>query len=145
MSIVLLSICAASFGHFSNSLEKNHLVQGILIEVFQHDSKVQQDLSRGEATLSAEEFADHAVKFAKEVLIYPFFMLLIALFLSLIGFFTVENHTSVAAGFLAMAGVFSLFTFVPAAFLFIAFKKSLEAERILTVPQNKGKFNAFIV
>ena len=103
-----------------NSLEKNQLIHAVLIEVFQHDSKVQQEMSRGEATVSDEEFAADVLLFAEEVLMYPFNMMVFSIFLSLFGFMMMPTHPSIAAAFLALAGVLSLFTLIPPVLLFIA-------------------------
>lgn len=119
-SIIMLAFFVVGSGFILNSLESNYWVQSILIDVFQNDSKVQQDMSRGEATISAEEFASNAAQFAKEVLIYPFYMMVIASAFSLMGFFTITTKPYIAAGFLALAGILSLFTFIPAILLFFA-------------------------
>lgn len=138
LTIVMLTAIAAGSGLFLSSLEKNQLVHNLLIDVFQHDPKVQQDLSRGEATISAEEFASNAVEFAKEILIYPFFMLITAILLSLVGILTIRIHSSLASSLLALAGVLSLFTFVPAVLLFEASRMIFNATESLRIIGNRN-------
>ena len=120
LSIILLIALLAGSGLFVNSLEKNRWVHEILIEVFQNDSKVKQDMSRGEVTISADEFAGDMVLFVEDVLMYPFYMVVFAVFLSLFGFLMMATHPTIAAAFLALAGVLSLFTLVPPALLLFA-------------------------
>lgn len=105
---------------FLNSLEKNQFIHEMLVDVFQSDSKVQQDMSRGEAIMSADEFADEAILFAEETLVYPLYMLEIAVFFSFISLLVLLINPSVAAGFLTVAGIFSFFTLVPPFLLFRA-------------------------
>lgn len=131
LSIILLVALLAGSGLFVNSLEKNQWVHETLIEVFQNDAKVKQDMSRGEATVSADEFADGMVVFVEDVLMYPFYMLVFAVFLGLFGFLMMATHPSVASAFLALAGVLSLFTLVPPVLLFFAANRLVKSDGTL--------------
>ncbi|WP_142826389.1 hypothetical protein [Planococcus soli] len=130
LSIVLLAAIVTVSGFFLNSLDRNQLVQDFWVDMFQNDSKVQQDMSRGEATISAEEFASNNTLIAKNVLVIPYYMLIIAVVLSLIGFLTIGVNPAVATVFLALAGIFSLFTIFPAILLFRASGMLLETIKL---------------
>ncbi|MDQ0427530.1 hypothetical protein QOZ98_000355 [Planomicrobium stackebrandtii] len=130
LSIVLLAAIVAVSGFFLNSLDRNQLVQNFWVDMFQNDSKIQQDMSRGEATISAEEFASDNTLIAKNVLVIPYYMLIIATVLSLLGFLTIGVNPVVATVFLALAGILSLFTIFPAILLFRASGKLFEAIKL---------------
>ena len=138
ISIILLIALVTGSGLFLNSLEKNQWIHEMLIEVFQNDSKVKQDMSRGEATVSADEFAAEMLLFAEEVLMYPFHMMVFSVFLSLFGFMMMPTHPSIAAAFLALAGVLSLFTLIPPVLLFIAANSLVKSEGTLKAVTNRN-------
>ena len=120
LSVLLLVVLLAGSGLFLNSLERNQWVHETLIEVFQNDAKVKQDMSRGEVTVSADEFADDMVVFVEDVLMYPFYMIVFSVFLALFGFLMMATLPTISAAFLALAGVLSLFTLIPPVLLFFA-------------------------
>lgn len=92
----------------------------MLIEVFEHDAKVQLDMSRGETTITAAEFVENAIFYAKDILMYPFYMIVFSILFGVIGLFTTYFHPLLSAVFLTLAGILSLFTLVPPILLFIA-------------------------
>ncbi|MBD8014108.1 hypothetical protein [Planococcus wigleyi] len=139
-SILLLVALLAGSGLFVNSLERNQWVHETLIEVFQNDAKVKQDMSRGEVTVSADEFADNMVIFVEDVLMYPFYMLVFAVFLGLFGFLMMATHPSIASAFLALAGVLSLFTLVPPVLLFFAANSLVKSGGTLTAVPHRNAF-----
>ena len=138
LSIILLVALLVGSGLFLNSLENNQWVHDQLIELFQNDSKVQLDMSRGEDTVSADQFASEALLFAEEILNYPFYMIVFAVFLSLFGLVMMATFPSIAAVFLALAGILSFFTLVPAVLLFFAANSLLKSEGALKeiIPRN---------
>lgn len=138
LSIILLIALGFGFGLFLNSLGTNQLVQGALIDVFQNDSKVQQDMSRGESTITAEEFAGDVILFAEEVLLYPFYMIVIALFFSLIGLLMIATNPPIAAALFVLAGVFSFFTLVPPLLLFFAAKRLVKTVGVFSAMPKKN-------
>ncbi|TWT07715.1 hypothetical protein FQV26_07860 [Planococcus sp. CPCC 101016] len=105
---------------FLNSLEKNQLLHGMLIEVFEHDPKVQLDRSRGDTTITADEFATDLILFAKDILMYPFYLIIFSILFSLMGLITTYVNPMIAVIFLTLAGVLSLFTLLPPILLFLA-------------------------
>lgn len=107
-------------GIFLNSLEKNQLLQGMIVEVFEHDPKVQLDRSRGEAVITTDEFATDLILFAKDILMYPFYLIIFSILFSLIGLITTYVHPMIAVIFLTLAGALSLFTLLPPILLFLA-------------------------
>ncbi|MGH2317667.1 hypothetical protein ACRC6Q_07840 [Planococcus sp. SE5232] len=138
LSIILLVALLAGSVLFLNSLEKNPWVQDKLVELFQNDPKVQLDMTRGEVTVSAEQFADEMILFAEDVLMYPFYMLVFALFCSLFGLVMMATFPSIAAVFLVLAGILSLFTLVPAMLLFFAANSLLKLEGSLKAMTTKN-------
>ena len=92
----------------------------MLVEVFEHDSKVQLAMSRGETTITADEFAENVIFFAKDILMYPFYMIVFSILCGLIGLLATYFHPLISAVFLTLAGILSLFTLVPSVLLFCA-------------------------
>lgn len=138
LSIILLVALLAGSALSLNSLEKNPWVHDKFVKLFQNDPKVQLDMSRGETTVSADQFAAEMILFAEDVLMYPFYMLVFAVFLSLIGLVMMATHPSIAAVFLVLAGILSLFTLVPAVLLFFAANSLLKSEGSLKVMTTKN-------
>lgn len=138
LSIILLVALLAGTGLFVNSLERNQWVHELLIEVFQNDSKVKQDMSRGELTVSADEFTGDMILFVEDVLMYPFYMIVFAVFLGLFGFLMMATHPSIAAAFLALAGVLSLFTLIPPVLLFFAANSLVKSGGTLKAIPNRN-------
>lgn len=138
LSIILLVALLSGSGIFLNSIEKNQWIHEMLIEVFQNDSKVQQDMSRGEATMSADEFASEMLVFAGEGLVYPFHMLVFAVFLSLFGLLMMPTHPSIAAAFLMLGGVLSFFTMVPPVLLFFSANSLVKSGGTLKAITNRN-------
>ena len=131
LAIILLLALLAGSALFMNSLEKNPWVHDKLVEMFQNDPKVQLEMSRGEATVSADQFASETLLFAEEVLRYPFYMIVFAIFFSLFGLVMMSTFPSIASAFLALAGILSLFTLVPAVLLFFAANSLLKSDGAL--------------
>ena len=131
LSIILLLALLVGSALFMNSLEKNPWVHDKLVELFQNDSKAQLEMSRGEATVSADQFASETLLFAEEVLRYPFYMIVFAIFFSLFGFVMMSTFPTIAAAFFALAGLLSLFTLVPAVLLFFAANSLLKPDGAL--------------
>lgn len=120
ISILLLIILLTGSVLFLDSLEKNKMLQSILTEVFEHDAKVQLEMSRGETTITAKEFAENVIFFAEDILMYPFYMIVFSILLGLIGLVATYFHPLISAVFLTLACVLSLFTLVPPVLLFFA-------------------------
>lgn len=120
ISSSMLLILLIVLGIFIYSLEKNHLVEGAIVELFENDPKVQREMSGGEARASSKEFANEVIIFAKEILVYPFYMIGLAALLSLFGLFTIRINRFIAAIFLSFAGLLSLFTLLPPILLLFA-------------------------
>lgn len=92
----------------------------MIVEVFEHDPKVQLDRSRGEAVITTDEFATDLILFAKDILMYPFYLIIFSILFSLIGLITTYVHPMIAVIFLTLAGALSLFTLLPPILLFLA-------------------------
>lgn len=120
ISFSMLLFLSIVSGIFIYSLEENHLVETALVELFENDPKVQREMSGGEAQASSKEFAHEVIVFAKEILIYPFYMMGLAALLSLFALFTIKINRFIAAVFLSFAGLLSLFTLLPPILLLFA-------------------------
>lgn len=138
LSIILLVALLAGSVLSLNSLEKNPWVHDQLVELFQNDSKVQLDMNRGEVTVSADQFAAEMILFAEDVLIYPFYMIVFAVFFSLFGLVMLSTFPSIAAAFLALASILSLFTLVPPLLLFFTANSLLKSEGSLKAMTTKN-------
>ncbi|XKF85302.1 hypothetical protein LG289_03695 [Planococcus rifietoensis] len=113
-------ICAGLSGFLIFSFDDNQIAQNQLTELFQNDPKVQREMTRTEAQMNSEIFAADVVEGAKQLLFYPFYLLVVSALLSVGGLLTINLNRFVPAVLFSLAGVLSLFTLLPPVLLFFA-------------------------
>lgn len=77
-------------------------------------------MTRTEAQMNSEIFAADVVEGAKQLLFYPFYLLVASALLSVGGLLTINLNRFVPAVLFSLAGVLSLFTLLPPVLLFFA-------------------------
>lgn len=117
ISLILLIIFLISLLIFDFTMEHNTALRTLIINIFNHDPKVQRDAANGVLTITAEQFAANTIVYLKKALIYSISFLLVTCAMNGAGIFCIKRYPRGSAVIFIINGMLLIFTAIIPALL----------------------------